>query len=345
MAQVDESQVISELNKLRKSELIDIILHKKLPESVSGSDVLDVVMKSSFKNASACGGFVNDAADTPATAGCYGCQALQREIVVYKKLSDQLELRTRDQADLIHFYKTNNGYIGGKNAHKGGFAMCRSVEINPHNLASVDVKTVSDENISVKRSTDIQVGKKRSTDRPHNKQILAGSVTRSAVHQGKAVSSGGPVSEKQVAAGILLAETQVALDKYVNLDNHNPGSQMEKKDRQEWQNVRSKKRRRSVLVGSKDSAPVKGVPSSVHLHVYRVDPKTTADQLADMLRPSFPEVTCDVLVPRHPELYASFKVAIHSSNFRAAMDASLWPQGACISRFLFPRREKTSTAR
>lgn len=39
-------------------------------------------------------------------------------------------------------------------------------------------------------------------------------------------------------------------------------------------------------------------------------------------------------------MYSSFKVKIASSNFKKAMDPKVWPLGAIITRFLYPRKKK-----
>lgn len=63
-------------------------------------------------------------------------------------------------------------------------------------------------------------------------------------------------------------------------------------------------------------------------------------ELVELLKPTFPEVSCEKLVSRHPELYSSFKVGIYEGNFGTAMDPALWPSNACIRRFLqLERRE------
>lgn len=342
MATRDESQILAELNKLRKSDLIDLILYRRLPVSVADNEVLNMVVKS-MSDCSLNG--VGDnfvVAESRATVDCVGCRSFQREIGVYVRLSDQLEQRTRDQAHLIELLRLHNS----ENPRKNNFGRCEGGRPAGNNLLSRgNVKDTT-----VKKPSDTECDKKQSSDNVRNKvnvTISASSVTPSAVDSKKSVnsdintgSSTHLFAAKEVSTGILLAETRAVMDKYVNLTKPDV-STIKNDSSEDWKSVKSRKHRRSVLVGdNKESSVVKGVPRFVHLHVYRVSPETTAEDLTGMLKVNFPEVVCETLVPRHPGVYASFKVSVFGHNFKTAMNASLWPQGACISRFFFPRKDK-----
>lgn len=109
-------------------------------------------------------------------------------------------------------------------------------------------------------------------------------------------------------------------------------------------NKKKNRRQRTVVVGNNSSMDVKGVPKHVTLHVYRLQKDTTSDSLSTLLKQHFPEVVCEGLTSRYPELYASFKVSIFASNFRTAMDPEVWPEGACVSRFFdLARKSQTKT--
>lgn len=334
MAPPDKSQIIAELNKLRKSELVDIIVHKKLPEGVAGSDALDVVLKSF-------GGFVSVADNKAANAvkpqsTCAGCQGLQREIGVYERLCYQLEQRTRDQADLIDYLKVSASTVcsdSGENRKKSKHECSVT--------SKGEILNCKDGNSLTEKGADMSYSKKQSADNPQTKisgvKSQPSSKTPTADRRINIVNNNTGsvdlIDRGKVSAGVLLAETRAVMDEYVNLTSQDTKGK--------WHDVKNKKRRRAVLVGSNhESSTVRGVPSYVHLHVYRVDPETTTEKLTTMLKSSFPEVKCEALTPRHPEIYASFKVSVYGSSFKAAMDASRWPHGACISRFFSPRRDK-----
>lgn len=96
-----------------------------------------------------------------------------------------------------------------------------------------------------------------------------------------------------------------------------------------------------MVIGNNKDSVVKGVPKLVNLHVSRVDLGTSTTDLNELLKNSFPEVSCESLTPKYPNIYSSFKVTIFEDNFRKAMDPKLWPDGACISRF-FQKRKSTN---
>lgn len=62
--------------------------------------------------------------------------------------------------------------------------------------------------------------------------------------------------------------------------------------------------------------------------------------MKNLLAEQFPEVLCEQLIGKNNKQYSSFKVTIYESNFRKAMDPSIWPDGACIGKF-FHIRHKT----
>lgn len=114
-----------------------------------------------------------------------------------------------------------------------------------------------------------------------------------------------------------------------------------------WQKVRSKKRRRSLVIGMNQDTQVNGreikhVPKFSNLHVYRVDPEMTEEELITLIKPHFPEVQCSKLDSKHPKIYSSFKVTIFSKHFESAMNPSKWPMGAHVQPFLQLRMKKES---
>ncbi|KAG5888193.1 hypothetical protein JTB14_016409 [Gonioctena quinquepunctata] len=111
-----------------------------------------------------------------------------------------------------------------------------------------------------------------------------------------------------------------------------------------WKTITCRKRKPAeVIVGSNNvnsgnAGAVKGVPKFVDIHVYRVAPDTTKDSMESLLKPNFPEVGCEPLKSRHPQLYASLKVKMYDHHFSEAMNPTLWAENACISRFSYLRR-------
>lgn len=99
------------------------------------------------------------------------------------------------------------------------------------------------------------------------------------------------------------------------------------------------------MVGNNTEVTIKGVPKFAELHVHRIDINTTAEKLSSRLKPSFPEVECESITSKHPELYTSYKVKIFEDNFEKAMTPEVWPSGACISRLFTSRKLKHDNLR
>ncbi|CAG9815964.1 unnamed protein product [Phaedon cochleariae] len=129
----------------------------------------------------------------------------------------------------------------------------------------------------------------------------------------KSKKNGGRTSvidKKEVNSAILLTETQSTLNHYINLTDDKSKQHdtiMEKQG--EWQTVHPKKnRKRKNLIVGENTEKIKGVPKFTYLHVCRVDPATTSQDLICQLKTVFPEVTCESLNSKHPTIYSSFKL-------------------------------------
>lgn len=87
-----------------------------------------------------------------------------------------------------------------------------------------------------------------------------------------------------------------------------------------WQTVsRKNSKRRQLIVGTNTegvAGTIKGMSKFVDLHVYRINPNTNVTAMEDLLKPHFPEVICESMSSRYPNLYSSYKVRIYQENFR-----------------------------
>nr|CAI5831234.1 unnamed protein product [Callosobruchus analis] len=162
------------------------------------------------------------------------------------------------------------------------------------------------------------------------------------------------VTGRQVTSALLPEQSKVKMNEVIHLTDHirHPGTNDIDKtkhttnsDNEEtWTKVeRRRPRRNNVIVGNREDPNVKGVPSFTELHVYRLSKNTTVQSLTTFLKENLPEVICEQMNSKHPDLYSSFKVKIHSKNFNIAMDPKLWPSGACVNRFLSLRRKNPMT--
>nr|CAI5839555.1 unnamed protein product [Callosobruchus analis] len=95
------------------------------------------------------------------------------------------------------------------------------------------------------------------------------------------------------------------------IDNHASGESYK-----EWINDNRKKSRRNsqnAIIGSaKNMCSVKAAPKKVSQFVTLLQPGTKSEDLVTFLRKMFPEAVCEEITPKHPESYASFKIAVLS---------------------------------
>lgn len=111
--------------------------------------------------------------------------------------------------------------------------------------------------------------------------------------------------------------------------------------------VKSRKHRRSnkPIVGTNDNRVdqlIKPADTKAFLHVYKLHPSTTTQNMIDFLKPIFPDVEVSKLDSRYPEYYSSFKVTVKETMLAAATSPTLWPKGTCVNRFF---HRKTTSAK
>lgn len=151
------------------------------------------------------------------------------------------------------------------------------------------------------------------------------------------------VSSTEVSKAILEVQTSKKMEDIINLDP--PVENVNKnKNVNKWDKLNHNKRTfsRKTIVGENEDININGKQYEVvkkykSLHVYRLDPKVSAADLEKFLTPNFPEIKCEVLQSKHPELYSSFKVSVFQQNLDQAMNPKTWPKGAHIQPFLVLR--------
>lgn len=105
--------------------------------------------------------------------------------------------------------------------------------------------------------------------------------------------------------------------------------------------MRGKHADTAIIGSSSETNRMKAVPEIVTLYVTRLSTETRAVDVTTQLRNRFPEVKTEEVTSRFPDIYKSFKVTLHKSNYEAAMKPDVWPAGVRVDRFFHrrPRRE------
>ncbi|XP_072401867.1 uncharacterized protein [Diabrotica undecimpunctata] len=173
-----------------------------------------------------------------------------------------------------------------------------------------------------------------------NKDTLMDSVETKSVRQpinankDRTVASSSQkceVTKKDVSEAILQVTTEQKLNEYIYVGESN-------QEKSEWTEVDRRKKRKHLVVGKNtemilNGKEIKGVHKLIDLHVYRVDPDMTAENMRELMKTTFPEVKVESLKSKHPDIYSSFKVTIFNNNFKEAMSPKIWPCGAHVQRF------------
>lgn len=91
-----------------------------------------------------------------------------------------------------------------------------------------------------------------------------------------------------------------------------------------------------VVTGvDKKAGTIKGVHKYGHLHVYRLDPVITEEDLINYVKSkNINEVKCEKLNSKFPDIYSSFKVSVPSKYFEVLLKPEMWPEEVCVNRFL-----------
>nr|XP_023028606.1 uncharacterized protein LOC111516703 [Leptinotarsa decemlineata] len=139
-------------------------------------------------------------------------------------------------------------------------------------------------------------------------------------------------SSNDLSRAIAQVETEQLMNDCININEED--EIFTSQSQGAWKEVAKKRKRSLVIENNKETGSVKVVPKHVSLHVYRLDPQTTVNELQQSLVGSFPEVNCEALNSKFPSIYFSFKVTFYEDNFKKVMDPEEWPYGACVNRFL-----------
>lgn len=95
------------------------------------------------------------------------------------------------------------------------------------------------------------------------------------------------------------------------------------------------------LVGTQKTNTLNVVPKIKfsHLHVTRLSPDTTVDELKNYFQQHKQDVTCEKLNSKQPEVYSSFKVTLPAEVLDIVLNPEFWPVGVAVNRF-FPKRRQ-----
>ncbi|KAJ3666567.1 hypothetical protein Zmor_002004 [Zophobas morio] len=110
--------------------------------------------------------------------------------------------------------------------------------------------------------------------------------------------------------------------------------------------VKKKKNKSRAIVGSSTSSTglLEATPKKAYIHIYRLMPDISLEQIIDHIKPQAPEVTVQKLDSRHSKNYSSFQVTVNYENRESIMDPGIWLDGTRLNRSFHLRQKiKLST--
>lgn len=322
MAASKES-LAAELDKLKKTEIIDLIIYQKLPPKLSSSEVL-CELKNKLKLVSKSEGdssendtffdshdYTNDA-NLCTKQICIQIK-IREEVhkIKVQSLSDvvkHLEKRIGDLEEIIGLLKNNNKHIQGNSQkiyqnQQAGPSTHQTVNNNSFiknksTIAAPPTREKQEININTNSTTD---GEKRNFTLNKNN------------------TDKNIISKEQVSNAIKEAQEKVTGNK------NNVYSQKSIRYNQ----------RRPIIGTSKKIDCVKSVPKRGYLHLYRLDASTSSESIIKGLSITAPHIPflCEPL--NRTDTTCSMIVSFPIHYVKEVYDPDIWPDGSIVNRFKF----------
>lgn len=311
MADTDHAGLVAELNKLKKHDLINLIIYKKLPDNFS-SDIIDRFMgisadddcSSGASNVILCD--AEEATNGPPDSECVGKVCLQNRLLVNfqrkeldynQQIIQHVNKRIADLEKIIKLMENSkeNEFVG---------LLPPSVETIP--------KKRDDGEKSNSTKTYSAIAQKRRTFKTADIDVNTDTHSKTADRVDRNVNT-ARVSGASVGLGMASKSDKV--------------------------HVRN--RLKDIIYGAKGASnpgDLKGVPRLGFIHVSKLDPATTPDAVETYLKQIVPGCRCEQLDSKHPDVYSSFKITVPYDNITQVMNPSIWPTGARLDRFFHGRR-------
>lgn len=290
----------SDLSKMRKNELIDIILNNKIVTNISDNLITG---ESDSKTGVNC---VNSAeiienddpyVDKSSDGDCCDRTSCQKYVLKYEFLRrengilydtiDQMKKRLENQEELINLMKI----CGSSPATSSCDAVKPSLSVKDTFSAVVKkpkIKEVNDPACTVNNNKSDTAGLTKK--QPTIRRIETNEIT-----------SKNEIDSKR---------------KYVNKQGN----------------------RTKPIIGSNDTASsVTAIARKGYLHVYRLKPETTDSELEAYLKVTAPTIKFQCEVLKRTEVSCSFRITFPIEHLDEVYKPVIWPKGAAIKRYFFPR--------
>lgn len=308
--------LLSELNKLNKKVIIDILVTGTI-----GSDVTSEVLKKFFDNLFASdGNHENSATDDGSIPGRNKCceqwdndkeaslarenNHLKKENCLLQRFNDHMEKRVKDLECIVHLVRQGADYCVKNNS----------------SLSAVDCQSQKSSRVVVDKRSDSKVNStgvnavKNKSDFMSTKPTAASNIVTEPIAALSSAPGGSACGQSRRAA--------------VSNNTTSAG--------------RKSGYRRPLIGCNSEVKTVSAVRKNGYLHVYRMDPKTTESSLRDYLKQTAPSVEFKCEMLKKTDVSSSFKVTFPIECLESVYVSEIWPHGAAVKRFIFPRKQNSS---
>lgn len=260
----------------------------------------------------------------------YGQMESEREIQLLKRIITEMEEKYNILKENNRLLQENCELLKNSINSSGKIPLKFDKDINKQKIGIGTIKSVNKNTVDESTSMRMTYAAKTSEQGQGEIYDMASTITNKQPinvnnNKDESPSTTNIVSPRKIKAAVSNA---VALNKMVEVQKLNDLSY----DAGEWKQQK-RRRRRFVVGGNNDNSTIQTVPRLVALHVTRLDPSTTPDQIKNLLKSRFPEVECELHTSKRPDLYSSMKISINREHLKQAWQREVWPAGAIISFF------------
>lgn len=350
MAAHDEVVLSAELNKLKKDELVDLLIKQTLPERVTSSVLINFAKELSAGKVEKCQKCRENTAellmstdwDDSAETVISNTKILKMELHHVKEINKRSELIIENQAIAIKSLQTLNNVLSINSINYVNKTSQPELEQSP---SMTTIRSQLDPNNKQKSMAKPATSKNLSANQTisNNSNLSDTTVSIPARNAG---NNNRNLSSSQVSAAVYEATTRTKINEILALQ----GNQSQSRSNN-WQQATGSKQemyggirhntKNRTIVGSAAvniNDAIQAAPIFRYFHVFRLDPSTTKENMLKFLKPLFPEVICEQLDSRHPNEYASFKIGVFEKNAKGFTDPTIWNEGIKIKPFFYKKK-------
>lgn len=307
-----------ELDKLKKAELIELIIKNKVPDAFN-SDVINkfLLKRSEVKLTSSSDKNLNDAtACSCDKQDCvqvyYGLQNCKYENSFLEKNIQLLQQRITDLEYIIELLKLK----------EDNFNM-NTVTVAPSSAMKSDKSRIRTDNV---KSIQMPSASTSAKNEPKNSHHIDRHTTSHKKHKHAENKDTEPQKQNTSIHTFTMNEVNAAIKSSQEVLVKKPI-------------ISYNPRQRKPIVGiNKNNSNVRTVPKLGYLHVYRLDPATTPQELKNCLSKTASQIPFNCEVLNKTERTCSMKVSFPIQYVKEVYNPEIWPDGALVNRFRFINR-------